>query len=701
MATSGPQQSFGAKLAANIKEVLIAVALVGTIGLLIIPLNPGVLDFLLAISIAFSLIVFLVSFYVREPMEFSVFPTLLLIATVFRLSLNISSTRLVLSNGGKGTGAAGHIIETFGTFVTGGNVAVGLVIFLILIIINFVVVTKGAGRIAEVAARFTLDAMPGKQMAIDADLNAGLLDEESARARREKVALEADFHGAMDGASKFIRGDAIAGILITGINLVGGLFIGIVQLGMSASEAARTYSVLTIGDGLVSQIPALVISVAAGMLVTRVSSGGTLQDEIGSQLLGSSRVLWIAAGILVPFCFVRGLTLPFLFIVMGTAGFAWVARKTEQADALAGVGDKAEEPGALDPELEDPLRPVETLELEVGFDLIPLVDERRGGELMQRIARLRRQFARSLGIVVPPIQVRDNLRLQPTKYSILLRGTEVASGELRPGYWLAIDPGGRSDSQTVPGIPGREPAFGLPALWVLDADKPLADSAGYTVVDPVTVLSTHLSEIIKKHAPEFLGRQEVQNMLDRLAKTHPRVIDDLVPTLLPLGTVLTVLRGLLREGVSCRDFLTVVETLADFAPRSTDPDFLTERVRQALGRQIASQHQDESGTIHYIGLSPATEEMIRTGIQRSTDGSPAQLVLDPVRANELLRRLSGEVERHAAGQVMPVLLASPAIRGPMRRLTERVLPQIAVLSPNELTDRIRLKRLGTVGVPER
>ena len=698
MATSGTP-SFGARLAANTKEVLIAAVLVGTLGLLIVPLNPAILDFLLAVSIALSLIVFLVSFYVREPMEFSVFPTLLLMSTVFRLSLNISSTRLVLSNGGSGTSAAGNIIQTFGNFVTGGNFAVGLVIFLILIIINFVVVTKGAGRIAEVAARFTLDAMPGKQMAIDADLNAGLIDEDAARQRRKDVALEADFHGAMDGASKFIRGDAIAGILITSINLIGGLFIGVVQLKMTASEAALTYSILTIGDGLVSQVPALVISVAAGMLVTRVSgSGDSLHDEIGTQLLGSSRVLWVAAGIMIPFTFVQGLTVPFLAIALMTAGFAWFARKVEleTADEVKASDDPLE-PGALDAEMEDPLRPVETLEMEVGFDLISLVDERRGGELMQRISRLRRQFARSLGIVVPPIQVRDNLRLQPTNYCILLRGTEVANGELRPGHWLAIDPGGRTTGHTVPGIPGREPAFGLPALWVKDEDKPRAEASGYTVVDPVTVLSTHLSEVIKKHAPEFLGRQEVQNMLDRLGKSHPRVVDDLVPNLLSLGSVLTVLRGLLREGVSCRDLLTIVETLADFAPRSADPDFLTERVRQALGRQIASQHQDEAGTIHYIGLSRTAEEMIRSGIQRSPDGSPAQLVLDPQRANDLLRKLSGEIERHAAGQVMPVLLAAPAIRGPVRRLTERVLPQVAVLSPNELTDRTRLKRLGTVG----
>ena len=704
MATTSKTGNLGSLVAgiAN-REILMAVALVGTHGLLIVPLNPTILDLLLACSIALSLVVFLVSFYVKDSMEFSVFPVLLLISTVFRLSLNISSTRLILSNGENGTVAAGKIIETFGNFVTGGNFAVGLVIFIILIIINFVVVTKGAGRIAEVAARFTLDAMPGKQMAIDADLNAGLIDDAEARKRRKSVSLEADFHGAMDGASKFIRGDAIAGILVTGINLLGGLFIGVVQVGMTAGEAAKTYSVLTIGDGLVSQIPALVISMAAGMLVTRVSgTGDSLHDELGNQLFGSSRVLAVTSGILLPFTLIEGLTLPFLILSIGMATLAWFARKgsdtADKSDSSGGAGAKdAGSQAQAEPEEEAPHQ-VETLEMEVGFDIIPLVDERRGGELMSRIVRLRKQFARALGIVVPPIQVRDNLRLQGTQYSILLRGTEVAKGELRPGHWLAIDPGGRTAGADVPGIPGKEPAFGLPALWVKDTDKSRAEVAGYTVVDPVTVLATHLSEVIKKYAPEFIGRQEVQEMLDRTAKTHPRVVDDLVPNLLPLGTVLTVLRNLLREGVSVRDLLTVLETLADQAPRSKDPDFLTERVRQALGRQISAQHADESGSIHYIALARPTEEMIRSGIQRGGEGSPAQLVLDPSRAQSLLARLNEEIERHAAGQVMPVILAAPTIRGALRRLTERTLPQISVLSPNELNERTRLKRLGTVAV---
>jgi flagellar biosynthesis protein FlhA len=686
------------------REVVMALGLVGTLGLLIVPLPPPVLDFLLACSIALAIVVFLVSFYVKNSMDFSVFPVLLLISTVFRLSLNISSTRLILSNGEDGTVAAGKIIETFGNFVTGGNFAVGLVIFIILIIINFMVVTKGAGRIAEVAARFTLDAMPGKQMAIDADLNAGLIDDDEARKRRKAVALEADFHGAMDGASKFIRGDAIAGIMVTAINLVGGLFIGVVQVGMSASQAAETYSVLTIGDGLVSQIPALVISMAAGMLVTRVAgTGDSLHDELTGQLFGSSRVLGVTSGILLAFTLIRGLTVPFLILSIGMGVLAWYARKKEREGTTPEGGGATSTGGAAKaktaaPQEEEEVHQVETLELEVGFDIIPLVDERRGGELMARIVRLRKQFARALGIVVPPIQVRDNLRLQSTQYSILLRGTEVAKGELRPGYWLAIDPGGRAGGAPVPGIPGKEPAFGLPALWVKDSDKGQAEVAGYTVVDPVTVLATHLSEIIKKYAPEFIGRQEVQQMMDRTAKTHPRVVDDLVPNLLPLGTVLTVLRGLLREGVSVRDLLTILETLADQAPRSKDADFLTERVRQALGRQISAQHSDENGSIHYIALARPTEEMIRAGIQRGPEGTPSQLVLDPAKAQSLLARLNEEIERHAAGQVMPVILAAPTIRGALRRLTERTLPQISVLSPNELNERTRLKRLGTVAV---
>jgi flagellar biosynthesis protein FlhA len=694
MTTNDDSDSIGASLLGFLnKELFIALVLVCVLGLLIVPLSPAILDFLLALSISLSLVVFLVSFYVKEPVEFSVFPVLLLISTVYRLSLNISSTRLILSNGDSGTEAAGNIIEAFGNVVAGGNFAVGLVIFIILVIINFVVVTKGAGRIAEVAARFTLDAMPGKQMAIDADLNAGLIGDAEARKRRKEVSLEADFHGAMDGASKFIRGDAIAGMLVTSINLVGGLFIGVVQHGMTISDAARNYSVLTIGDGLVSQIPALVIAVAAGMLVTRISSDGdNLQTELSDQLFGSSKVLWVAALILLPFALIEGFTIPFLCIAAMVAFGAYSAGKVEEAAPRASEAAEGEVPGEEGEE--DPLQPMEVLEMEVGFDIIQLVDERRGGELMDRISRLRRQFARTLGIVIPPIHVRDNLRLAATEYSVMLRGTEVATGEIRPGYLLAIDPGG--DHPEVPGIPGKEPAFGLDALWVKEEHKMQAESAGYTVVDPATVLSTHLSEVIKKYAPEFLGRQEVQHMLDRVAKTHPKVIDDLVPNLLPLGTVLKVLKGLLREEVSVRDLLTILETLADAATQTTDPSELTERARHALARQIAHQHGDQNGTIHYINLSGRLEGMLREGIQRSDMGT--QLVIDPAVAQDLVSRISAEVERQAEGKIMPVILSAPMIRSAVRRLTERLLPQIAVLSPAELTDRTRLKRLATVSL---
>ena len=691
----GRAPGFGTRAASTTRELAIAFMLVGTLALLIVPVPPPILDFLLATSIAFSLVVFLVSFYVREPVEFSVFPTLLLISTVYRLALNISTTRLILSNGDRGTEAAGHIVSTFGHFVTGGNFAVGLVIFLILVLINFVVVTKGAGRIAEVAARFTLDAMPGKQMAIDADLNAGLIQEDEARRRRKEVMLEADFHGAMDGASKFIRGDAVAGIMITVINLIGGLFIGVVQLDMTAAEAGRTYSILTIGDGLVSQVPALIISVASGMLVSRVSSEKSLDDDLGHQLFGTPKVLLAASAILMPFALVPGLRMPFLIIALAVGITGWLGLRRQEVDAQeSGRKDRDAHATAALAESEDPLQPVDTLEMEVGFDVIALVDERRGGELMQRITRLRRQSGRSHGLVVPPIQVRDNLRLQATEYLILVRGTEVARGDLRPGMYLAIDPGGRH--AVVPGIPGKEPAFGLPALWVKEEHRRQAEQAGYTVVDPATVLSTHLSEIIKSHAHEFLGRQEAQQLLERIGKTHPKVVDDLVPNLVPLGTVVQVLRNLLREQVSVRDMLTILETMADAAPTSVDPDYLTERVRQALGRQIAAQAADPSGTIHYVALTRPTEELIKAGIQR--EHNQLHLVLDPTKAQELLKRLGQEVEKHAALQVLPVILAAPNIRSALRRLTERALPQISVLSPNELGEKTKLRRLGAVGL---
>jgi flagellar biosynthesis protein FlhA len=683
--------------AAGKREIAVTLCLVGVLGLLIIPLPAPALDILLAVSIAFSLVVFLASFYVQDPMDFTVFPVLLLVSTVFRLSLNISSTRLILSSGNTGTAAAGKIIATFGDLVARGDFAIGLVIFLILVIINFVVVTKGAGRIAEVGARFTLDAMPGKQMAIDADLNAGVIGEEEARSRRKAVVQEADFHGAMDGASKFIRGDAIAGMLVTAINLVGGLFIGVVQKGMSPSEAAHTYSVLTIGDGLVSQVPALVISVASAMLVTRVagSSEGKLQDDITFQLFGSTRVLWVAAAILVPFAFVGGgaMAIPFLLISGFLAATAWFG--LDDGDAEKPVGAPAGEP--LSSELAEPfdlLEPLEILELEVGFDLIPLVDERKGGELMRRIRRIRQTFANTLGIVVPPIQVRDNLQLRADRYSILLRGTEIGSGELKPGRLLAILAGG--DASAVPGLPGKEPAFDLPAVWIRPEDRRQAEIAGCTIADAQTVLGTHLSEVLKAHAADLLGRQEVQHLIDRLAKSYPKVVDELVPNLLPLGTIVAVLRNLLRESVSIRDLLTVLETLADCAPNTQDPEQLTELVRQGLSRQIGAQYADATGTLHAIRLARTAEQTLREGMHR--EGGRTFLVMDPKKMVELRRRLFREFERQSRARVIPVLLTPPDLRLALRRLIEAELPLVAVLSTAEIGARTRVRPLASVAL---
>ena len=693
MSTPEPKGSAGLKrlMEGGAREIAVTVCVVGALGLLIVPLSAPVLDLLLAISIAFSLVVFLVSFYVRDPMEFTVFPVLLLVSTVFRL-------RLILSAGDSGTASAGRIIMTFGDLVARGDFAIGLVIFIILVIINFVVVTKGAGRIAEVAARFTLDAMPGKQMAIDADLNAGLIGESEARERRRSVTLEADFHGAMDGASKFIRGDAIAGMLVTAINLVGGLFIGVVRMGMTAGEAARTYSVLTIGDGLVSQVPALIISVASAMLVTRVAGDGKakLQDDLSTQLFGSSRVLWVAAAIMMPFVFVAGgaMAAPFLLIATALAAAAWfgVGGPAEEAKKSPGAEPASSASSDVEGEL---LEPLEILELEVGFDLIPLVDERRGGELMRRIKRIRRTFARTLGLVVPPIQVRDNLQLRADSYSILLRGTEVAAGELKPGRLLAILAGGNPDD--VPGIPGKEPAFDLPAVWIRPEDKTQAEIAGCTIADPQTVLGTHLSEVLKAHASDLLGRQEVQHLIDRLAKTHPKVVDELVPNLLPLGTVVAVLRNLLRENVSIRDLLTVLETLADAAPKTQEPELLTEAVRRALARQIGAQYADGAGMLHAISLAMPAEQLLRESLHR--EGGRTLIVMEPTKIVELRRRLYREFERQSrSGRVIPVLMTSPDLRLPLRRLIEAELPLVAVLSTAEIGGRTRVRPLASVAL---
>ncbi|MCW5893741.1 MAG: flagellar biosynthesis protein FlhA [bacterium] len=683
-------------------ELAIPLALVGVVIIMVLPLPSALIDLLLAISIALSLVILMVGMYTQNALEFSTFPSVLLVVTLFRLALNVASTRLILLHGHEGTAAAGHVIQAFGSFVVGGSYAVGLVIFLILVIINFAVITKGAGRIAEVAARFTLDAMPGKQLAIDAELNSGLTTEKEARARRKAIEEEADFYGAMDGASKFVRGDAVAGLVITAINIVGGFFIGIVQQGMNWQDAAQTYTILTIGDGLVSQLPALLISTAAGIIVTRATSGSDLGTEVAGQLLTSPRVLWIVSGILGAFAIVPGLPfLPFILLAGAAGGLAangGLARpKPPEEAAAAGTAGVPATKGRE--ERTEGLLPLDLMELEVGFELVTLVDGKLGngeaapgGDLVERIRALRRQLALEMGFIVPPIHIRDNLQIKPHAYSILLKGVEIAHGEIRTGCHLAINPG--TASAAVPGVPTREPAFGLDALWVAAADRERAQLAGYTVVDPGTVVITHLTEVIRRHAHELLGRQEVQVLLDQLAKSRPKVVEELVPQVLSVGGVQRVLQNLLREGVSVRDLATILETLADVAPRTKDPDVLTEHVRQALGRAITQRLVGADGSLALMTLAGAIERALIDALQRSEDGTT--LAPDPTLAQKVVVKLGEWGERFSAQHLSPVLLCAATLRPHLRRLLERYLPQLVVLSPPEIAPNVRVRSLGTV-----
>jgi flagellar biosynthesis protein FlhA len=674
-------------------ELVVPLALVAVVVIMVIPLPPLLVDLLLAVSISLALIILMVSMYTQEPLEFSTFPSVLLVVTLFRLALNVASTRLVLLHGHEGPAAAGHVIQAFGNFVVGGSYVVGLVVFLILVVINFAVITKGAGRIAEVAARFTLDAMPGKQLAIDADLNSGLITERDARARRRAIEEEADFYGAMDGASKFVRGDAVAGLVITAINILGGFFIGVVQQGVELRQAAETYTVLTIGDGLVSQLPALLISTAAGIIVTRAASGADLGSEVTGQLFTSPRVLWIVSGLLGGFALLPGLPfLPFVALAGAISGLALAggvapAAKREADATLPAVRPKEERAEGL--------LPLDIMEIEVGFELVPLVDASAatpGGDLVERIRTLRRQLALEMGFIVPPIHIRDNLQIKPNEYVILLRGIEVARGELRSGHHLAINPGGVS--APVPGIATREPAFGLDALWISPHERERAQLAGYTVVDGATVVITHLTEVIRRHAHELLGRQEVQQLLDTVAKTQPKVVEELVPQQLSVGGVQKVLQHLLREGVSIRDLVTVLETLADHAARTRDPDVLTEQVRQALGRGITRRLLGPDGSLALVTLAAPLERALLDALQRLEDG--ATLALEPALVQRLLARLAEWLERFGAQGLGPVLLCAAPLRGHLRRLIERALPSFAVIAPGEIAANVRIRSLGVV-----
>ncbi|MGE5791018.1 MAG: flagellar biosynthesis protein FlhA, partial [Syntrophaceae bacterium] len=592
--------------------ILMGIGVVAVLMVMVIPLPPLVIDLLLSLSITVSIVILLMSMFVLKPLDFSVFPSVLLTVTLFRLSLNVASSRLILLHGNEGTGAAGQVIKAFGTFVVGGNYVVGLIVFSVLTLINFVVITKGATRIAEVAARFTLDAMPGKQMSIDADLNAGLISEADARRRRGEIEREADFYGAMDGASKFVRGDAIAGVVIIFINIVGGLIVGVLQQGMDITDAARNYTLLTIGDGLVTQVPALIISTGAGMLVTRSTSSSNLGQEITDQLFVQPKAIATAAAILFVFALIPGMPKFSFFVIAAGAGLLAFRLMKAAVPAEQSAGEEAPPPSPI--ETVDSLLPLDLLEIEVGYGLIGLVDMAQGGELLQRIKTLRRQSALEMGFVIPAIHIRDNLQLKPNQYSVILKGVEIARGELMPGHWLALtsDKGPR-----IKGVDTKEPAFGLPAVWISEREKESVQARGVVVVDPATVVTTHLTELIKSHSDELLGRQEVQSLIDNLAKTYPRVVEELVPKVVSAGTIHRVLQRLLRERISIRDLLTVLETLADYAPLTKNIDILTGYVRQALARTITKQYRDSDGNISVVMLSPEIEDKISHSVQHT------------------------------------------------------------------------------------
>lgn len=663
---------------------------------MVVPLPEILLDLLIAMSITIGVLILFVALFSTSALDFSSFPTVLLISTLFRLSLNVASTRLILLNGNQGPGAAGAIIKSFGEFVVGGNVIVGIIVFLILVIINFVVITKGTGRIAEVAARFTLDAMPGKQMAIDADLNAGLIDEKEAKDRRSRIQRESDYFGALDGASKFVRGDAIAGLIITSINILGGLLVGITQFGMTASDAFQSYATLTVGDGLVSQIPALIISIAAGVAVTKASAENKLSVDLKAQVFGNVQALYVATFVLTAFALIPGLPfVPFLLLALATFAMA-TASKRQSAEAALQL--ESENELQLQQELsEEPediasLLPIDVLGLELGYGLIPLVDEEQDGELLKRVKAIRRQMALDFGFIVPPLHIKDNLELSPGEYSITIKGIEVARSELMVGHFLAMKTG--EVDEDIPGVDTVEPAFGLPAVWIASEDEERAQFAGYTVVDLPTVLATHITEILKTHSHEFIGRQEAQKLLDSFAKAEPKVVEELIPGLLPLGAVQKVLQNLLREQVSIRDLHTVLETLADAAYVTKEPDLLTEHVRQSLSRQITRQYQTPDGMLPLITLSQELENQIANSIQDSGQG--AYLGLSPAVAQMIINGIDSMMERFTLNNYQPVLLCSPLIRPHVRRLVERFLPNLIVLSHNEVAQDVRIEALGMV-----
>jgi len=677
----------------KVRDLFVLIGIIGIVMMMVVPLPILLLDILLIINISLALIIILVAMNTTDALQFSIFPALLLITTLFRLALNISTTRNILAKAEGGT-----VIETFGTFVAGGEMIVGFIVFLILVVVQFIVITKGSERVAEVAARFTLDAMPGKQMSIDADLNSGLINEQQAKERREKIEREADFYGAMDGASKFVKGDAIAAIIILIINLLGGFIVGMVVHDMSLVESMSRYSILTIGDGLVSQIPALLISTAAGLIVTRAASEGNLAHDLSTQIFVNPKLLYIVAATIA----ILGLFTPIDTITTLTiaAVLAFAAYRLQQSMALKQFEDESMEEEQEIEEVRSPesvvgLLKVDPIEFEFGYGLIPLADTQQGGDLLDRIIMIRRQCALELGIVVPVIRIRDNIQLRPNEYVIKIKGNTVANGELLLNHYLAMSSG--VDDETVTGIETTEPAFGLPAMWVDESNKERAELAGYTIVDPPSVVATHLTEIIKRHAHELLGRQEAQALVDNLKESYPALVNELIPNQLALGEVQKVLMKLLREKISIRDLVTIFETMADYSSYTKDPDVLTEYVRQALSRQISQQFSGGTdNTLKVITVGPGLEKRIAESVQQTDQGS--YLAMDPTVSQQIYSRVNEQINKLMQMGEQPVILVSPTIRMYLRQLTERVFQDVPVLSYNELEPTIEIQSVGVVNV---
>ncbi|MCY7492191.1 flagellar biosynthesis protein FlhA [Bacillus safensis] len=671
-------------------SVLFSVILI--VAMLVIPFPPILLSILIIINISLALIVLLTTMNMQEPLQFSIFPSLLLLLTLFRLGLNISTTRSILS-----TGDAGKVVETFGSFVVGGNILVGLVVFLILIIIQFIVITKGAERVSEVAARFTLDAMPGKQMSIDADLNAGMLTESEARNRREKVAREADFYGAMDGASKFVKGDAIAGIIIVIINIIFGIIIGMLQQGMSIQESASHFTLLTVGDGIVSQIPALLISTATGIVVTRAASNGNLGSDITGQLFAFPAMLYVTAGTI----FLLGLFTPIGVLLTGPiaglialGAYMMSKNKQDQEEIEEVLEEQAEVEEMKSPESVIHLLQMDAIEFEFGYGLIPLADANQGGDLLDRIVMIRRQLALELGLVIPVVRIRDNIALNPNEYRLKIKGNEVAKGELLLDHYLAMSP--TPDDDPIEGIETIEPSFGLPAKWISEAEKDQAEMLGYTVVDPASVVSTHITEKIRQNTHELLGRQETKQLIDHLKESYPVLVDEVTPNPLAVGDIQKVLAKLLKEKVSIRNLVTIFETLADYGKLTTDTDLLTEYVRQALARQITAQYARENESLKVVTCSGRVEKVIADSVQQTEHGN--YLSLDPESSESVIQSVAREIEQLSLRQETPVLLCSPPIRMYVKQLLERYFPDLPVLSYNELEANVEVQSIGVVDI---